>query len=50
MRRLASASQATGFLRILHAFAWVILIPAIASAQAQITGTVRDTSGAVMPA
>jgi len=41
--------MATGFLRLLPAFASVILIPTIAYAQAQITGTVRDTSGAVMP-
>ena len=41
--------MATGFLRFLPAFASVILIPTIAYAQAQITGTVRDTSGAVMP-
>ena len=43
------ALQAESFVRILHAAAWAILIPAIASAQAQITGTVRDTSGAVLP-
>jgi len=41
--------MATGFLRIFHAAAWVILVPTIAFAQAQITGTVRDSSGAVMP-
>ena len=43
------ASQSRRVLQIVHAFAWAILIPTMASAQAQITGTVRDTSGAVMP-
>ena len=43
------ALQTGRVVRIVHAAAWVILMPAIASAQAQITGTVRDTSGAVMP-
>jgi hypothetical protein len=49
MRRLASALEAMRFLRILGAFALAMLFPVMASAQAQITGTVRDTSGAVMP-
>ena len=43
------ALQTGRVVRIVHAAAWAILLPAIASAQAQITGTVRDTSGAVLP-
>jgi len=31
------------------ALAWLVLLPATASAQAVITGTVRDTSGAILP-
>jgi len=49
MRRVASALPAMRLFWILRAFASMILIPAVASAQAQITGTVRDTSGAVVP-
>jgi hypothetical protein len=43
------AVQVRRVLWILSALAWAVLTPAIASAQAQITGTVRDTTGAVMP-
>ncbi len=49
MGTLASARQAECCSRLLQALAWVLLIPALASAQAQITGTVTDVSGAVMP-
>src|SRR5258706_14505277 len=41
--------MATRFVRILHAAALMIFIPTVAFAQAQITGIVRDTSGAVIP-
>ncbi|HEU4690149.1 MAG TPA: carboxypeptidase-like regulatory domain-containing protein, partial [Vicinamibacterales bacterium] len=34
---------------IIIALAWLVVLPAAASAQAVITGTVRDTSGAVLP-
>jgi hypothetical protein len=37
------------FVRIVHVVALAVLIPTIASAQATITGTVKDTSGAVLP-
>src|SRR5688500_8411110 len=32
-----------------YAFLWLLLLPAIASAQASITGVVKDSSGAVLP-
>src|SRR4029453_17737573 len=35
--------------RALMFFTWMTVIPAAAYAQANITGTVRDTSGAVLP-
>src|SRR5215813_2953990 len=35
--------------RVLMAFALVVLLPAIAHAQTSITGTIRDASGAVLP-
>jgi hypothetical protein len=38
-----------GFLRILAAVAAVALVPSLSYAQATLTGTVRDTSGAVLP-
>jgi len=38
-----------GAARILIVSAWFVVLPAAAFAQASITGTVRDTSGAVMP-
>jgi hypothetical protein len=31
------------------AFVWIVVMPVVASAQASITGVVRDTSGAVLP-
>jgi hypothetical protein len=34
---------------VLSAFAWLALVPAVAYAQASVTGVVRDTSGAVLP-
>src|SRR5512134_1359156 len=37
------------FIRIVHVVALVVLVPTIAFAQATITGTVKDTSGAVLP-
>jgi len=37
------------FLRIVHVIALVVVMPTLAYAQATITGTVRDTSGAVLP-
>jgi hypothetical protein len=38
-----------GLKRILTAGAWLLMVPAIASAQASITGVVKDTSGSVLP-
>src|SRR5262249_48114689 len=38
-----------GLVRIAVAFACLVLAPAAARAQATITGTVKDTSGAVLP-
>ena len=35
--------------RILTLLAWIVLIPTLVSAQAVIAGTVRDSSGAVLP-
>jgi hypothetical protein len=35
--------------RLAHVLAWVILVPTAVFAQASITGTVKDTSGAVLP-
>src|SRR6187455_2058967 len=37
------------FVRIVHVVALAVLMPTIAFAQATITGTVKDTSGAVLP-
>ena len=37
------------FVRIVHVAALAVLMPTIAFAQATITGTVKDTSGAVLP-
>jgi hypothetical protein len=37
------------FVRIVHVVALAVLMPTIAFAQASITGTVKDTSGAVLP-
>src|SRR5512144_3178930 len=37
------------FNRIAAALAMLVLVPALAFAQASITGTVRDASGAVLP-
>jgi hypothetical protein len=37
------------FVRIVHVVALAVLVPTIAFAQATITGTVKDTSGAVLP-
>jgi hypothetical protein len=36
-------------LRVLHVLAWLVLVPALAFAQASISGTVKDSSGAVLP-
>jgi Carboxypeptidase regulatory-like domain len=36
-------------MRILTLLAWIVLIPTLVSAQAVIAGTVRDSSGAVLP-
>src|SRR4051812_18575214 len=38
-----------GLARILAAVVWCVLLPAAAFAQASITGTVKDSSGAVLP-
>ncbi|MEQ1575286.1 MAG: carboxypeptidase regulatory-like domain-containing protein [Vicinamibacterales bacterium] len=52
---MASKSPRTGSCRsvlitpLLFAFAWLLVLPAAAYAQASITGVVRDTSGAVLP-
>ena len=35
--------------RVLFAFAWVVVIPSAVYAQGSIAGTVKDTSGAVLP-
>ena len=35
--------------KVLAVFTWLVLLPAAAFAQGTITGTVRDTSGAVLP-
>jgi hypothetical protein len=37
------------FVAVLFVFSWMLLLPALASAQALIAGVVRDTSGAVLP-
>lgn len=37
------------FAKLVATFAWLVVTPAAAYAQATITGVVRDTSGAVMP-
>jgi hypothetical protein len=37
------------FVRVIAALACTALIPAIAHAQASLTGVVKDTSGAVLP-
>jgi hypothetical protein len=37
------------FRRILFALSWLVILPASAFAQATLAGTVRDTSGAVLP-
>ena len=37
------------FARWLILFACIVLVPAVAHAQAALSGVVRDTSGAVMP-
>ncbi len=37
------------FCRMLAAFAGIVFVPSMVYAQASITGTVRDTSGAVLP-
>ncbi len=42
-------SQALTRLTLVHVLALVVFVPSIAFAQAQITGTVTDTSGAPMP-
>ena len=49
MRTGASTRQVRSCLRLLHALAWLVLTPALAFAQSQITGTVKDVSGAVLP-
>ena len=36
-------------LRVGHVLAWLVLLPTLAFAQASISGTVKDTSGAVLP-
>ena len=38
-----------GVVQTLTLVAWVVLLPAVALAQAVIAGTVRDPSGAVLP-
>ena len=35
--------------RLVHLLAWMVLVPTLAFAQASISGTVKDTSGAVLP-
>ena len=35
--------------QVLAVFALIVLVPAVAFAQASITGVVKDTSGAVLP-
>ena len=35
--------------RVASVFAWLVVVPTIAFAQAAITGVVRDSSGAVLP-
>src|SRR5512134_3054245 len=35
--------------RVMVAIAWLMILPATASAQASLSGFVRDTSGAVLP-
>ena len=37
------------FCRMLIAFAGIVLMPSLVYAQASISGTVKDTSGAVLP-
>src|SRR5215212_3882726 len=37
------------FARLIVALAGIVLMPALAHAQASLTGTVKDTSGAVLP-
>ena len=37
------------FVRSLVAVGWLVLVPVLASAQTEITGVVKDTSGAVLP-
>ncbi|MBI4263933.1 MAG: TonB-dependent receptor [Acidobacteria bacterium] len=37
------------FAKLAPALLWVVLLPSIASAQASLTGVVRDTSGGVLP-
>src|SRR2546421_7438101 len=47
--RLRRRSLMRGLARIAVVFAWTVVAPAAAFAQATITGTVKDTSGAVLP-
>ena len=44
-----SEVQMRALAKVLVLLAWVVLIPTAALAQAVIAGTVRDTSGAVLP-
>jgi len=37
------------FTAVMFVLSWMLLLPAIASAQATVTGVVQDTSGAVLP-
>src|SRR5882672_6201278 len=36
-------------MKVVSVLAWIVLMPAVAHAQASITGTVKDASGAVLP-
>src|SRR2546430_9713689 len=47
--RLRRRSLMRGLARLAVVFAWTVVAPAAAFAQATITGTVKDTSGAVLP-
>src|SRR5256886_6080114 len=48
-RACEGGSLMRGLARLAVVFAWTVVAPAAAFAQATITGTVKDTSGAVLP-
>ena len=49
---MGQGSQGKGTSHVLTLIAWlaaILLVPTAAHAQSSVTGTVRDTSGAVLP-